>query len=228
MTTVPELIESLRGGLVVSCQAGAGSPLRDPRIIARLALSADIGGAVGLRVDSADDIRAVRQLCQLPLIGLSKQVGGYRPLITTSFNEAARIVAAGADIVAVEVSPDVPGSLRLIRRVCRELDVPVLADVATVEAGRRAVDAGAALVASTLSGYLARSMPPDEPDLSLVSELAQLGVPVLAEGRYRTRDEVVRAFGAGAHAVVVGSAITDPVSTTRWFAEATPAGRRPQ
>jgi N-acylglucosamine-6-phosphate 2-epimerase len=46
---------------------------------------------------------------------------------------------------------------------------------------------------------------------------------VLAEGRYATADDVRRAFDAGAHAVVVGTAITDPVALTRRFAAAAPA-----
>lgn len=218
-----DLLTCLAGGLIVSCQADASSPLRDSGVIARLALCAELGGAVALRVDSPGDIRAVRELCTLPVLGLHKRPGSYRPLITTSFDDAAGLVAAGADLVAIEVSPDSPDAVRLIERVARELGVPVVADVATLEAGEQAVAAGAQLVATTLSGYLHGSAAADGPDVGLVRHLAGLGIPVVAEGRYRTRDQVAAAFAAGAHAVVVGSAITDPRSTTSWFAAATPS-----
>ncbi|MEV4176804.1 hypothetical protein [Nonomuraea sp. NPDC049709] len=55
-----------------------------------------------------------------------------------------------------------------------------------------------------------------------VGALTSRGVRVIAEGRYRTEDHVRQAFAAGAWAVVVGGAITDPVSITRRLAAAAP------
>ena len=67
---------------------------------------------------------------------------------------------------------------------------------------------------------------PSEPDLELVERLAsELDCPVLAEGRYSTPDDVAAAFGAGAFAVVVGTAITDPIALTRRLAEAAARSR---
>jgi N-acylglucosamine-6-phosphate 2-epimerase len=43
---------------------------------------------------------------------------------------------------------------------------------------------------------------------------------VLAEGRIATPDQARAAFEVGAYAVVVGTAITDPVALTRGFAAA--------
>jgi N-acylglucosamine-6-phosphate 2-epimerase len=43
---------------------------------------------------------------------------------------------------------------------------------------------------------------------------------VFAEGRIATPDQARAAFDAGAFAVVVGTAITDPVALTRGFAAA--------
>jgi putative N-acetylmannosamine-6-phosphate epimerase len=45
-------------------------------------------------------------------------------------------------------------------------------------------------------------------------------VPVIAEGRFETPAQVARAFAIGAHAVVVGTAITNPREITRRFAAA--------
>jgi N-acylglucosamine-6-phosphate 2-epimerase len=115
-----------------------------------------------------------------------------------------------------------------------ELPVPVLADVDSLEAGVAAREAGAAAVATTLAGYTeaaaAAASPPADgraaasagPDLELVSALASaLDCPVFAEGRIATPAQARAAFDAGAFAVVVGTAITDPVALTRGFAAAT-------
>ena len=78
-----------------------------------------------------------------------------------------------------------------IRRLNRELGVPVLADVDTLEAGVRARAAGAAAVATTLSGYTGPGAPPEGPDIELVAALAaRLDCPVVAEGRYATPEQV--------------------------------------
>ncbi|WP_276205860.1 hypothetical protein [Deinococcus sp. LM3] len=42
----------------------------------------------------------------------------------------------------------------------------------------------------------------------------------MAEGRLKTPADAVRALELGAHAVVVGSAITRPDDVTRWFTAA--------
>ena len=53
---------------------------------------------------------------------------------------------------------------------------------------------------------------------------AELDCPVFAEGRISTPEQARAAFEAGAYAVVVGTAITDPVALTRSFAST--CGRR--
>jgi N-acylglucosamine-6-phosphate 2-epimerase len=75
-------------------------------------------------------------------------------------------------------------------------------------------------VATTLSGYTSDSPEREEPDLDLVKELVESSVPVVAEGHVRTPEQVRELFNGGAHAVVVGTAITDPVRITSWFAKA--------
>ena len=71
--TLSPALERLRGRLVVSVQADEGSPLRDPAHIAALSRAALLGGAAGLRLRSGEDIRAVRGLTDVPVIGLTKQ-----------------------------------------------------------------------------------------------------------------------------------------------------------
>lgn len=215
------MLGRLSGGLVVSCQAPPGHPLRSPATIALLARCAELGGAVAVRVNSPADVRAVKDAVALPVIGLHKVPGPpHRELITPGFDLAAGLVVAGADVVAVEATPATPGGVELVERIRAELGVPVMADVSTVDEGVRAWAAGADLVGSTLSGYTPDSPHREEPDLDLVAALAEKGIRVVAEGRLRTPDHVRDAFARGAYAVVVGTAITDPVAITRWLAAA--------
>jgi N-acylglucosamine-6-phosphate 2-epimerase len=105
-----------------------------------------------------------------------------------------------------------------------ELPGRIVADVDTASTGQAAAEAGAAAVATTLSGYTSEDTPAG-PDIALVAELSQgIDIPVLAEGRYSTPDEVWAAYGAGAFAVVVGTAITDPEELTRRLAMPPPLG----
>ncbi|MFZ9415961.1 MAG: N-acetylmannosamine-6-phosphate 2-epimerase, partial [Alphaproteobacteria bacterium] len=54
---------------------------------------------------------------------------------------------------------------------------------------------------------------------------AGLGAPVFAEGRFNTPALAAAAMRAGAHAVVVGSAITRPEVVAGWFAAAVAPAR---
>ena len=63
-------------------------------------------------------------------------------------------------------------------------------------------------------------MTPEGPDLELVRQLAALGKPLIAEGRYHTPALAVEALKAGADAVVVGTAITRTEVVTGWFFDA--------
>jgi len=224
------ILERIRGGLVVSCQAPAGSPLRDPLHMAAMARAAMAGGARGIRAEGAGDVAAIRASVALPLIGLRKlAVQGSAVYITPTLASAREMAAAGADVLAVDATlRPRPGGVppeEFLAALGRELPLPVLADVDGLEAGRRARAAGAAAVATTLSGYTKDGERPTEPDVGLVAALAaELDCPVVAEGRYASPEAVAAAFAAGAHAVVVGTAITEPVALTRRFAAAAPAG----
>jgi len=222
------LIDALRGGLIVSVQEDAVSPLADPMIIAALAQSVAIPGVVGLRINGPENIRAVRQVVDVPIIGIYKVYReDGRVWITPGFEMAQACIQAGASLIALDPNPvdRSPHGLveELIHRVHAELNVPVMADISTLEDGLSACQAGADLVATTMSGYAA---PPfaniyDPPDLELVRQLAQsLPVPIVAEGRYNTPELARQALEAGAHAVVVGSAITRPEVITQMFVRA--------
>lgn len=221
----PPLLESLRGRLIVSCQATAPSPLRRSDIIAALAETAVLGGAAGVRIDSPEDVAATRARVRVPIIGLFKQRTGSPVYITPTFAAARAVAGAGADIVAVQATrereTDAEPLGPLIRRLHEECGVLVMADVSTADEGLDAEAAGADVVATTMAGYTSQSRHLAGPDLQLVAELAaRLAVPVVAEGRIQTPDDAAAARRAGAWAIVVGRAITMPDAITARFAQA--------
>ena len=216
------LVSKIQDGLVVSCQAHGDHPLKDSTTLAALARCAETGGASAIRADSPEDVKRISQEVSVPVIGIYKVLlSGSRYFITPDFRHAQELVKASADAVALEAThenrPDDTELGDLIRGIHEHLGVAVMADVATVAEGLRAWHLGADLVATTLSGYTADSPTRDTPDYELVSSLAQQGVLVVAEGHVRTPAQVGELLERGAHAVVVGTAITDPISITSWF-----------
>ncbi|PFG29953.1 N-acetylmannosamine-6-phosphate 2-epimerase [Paramicrobacterium agarici] len=222
-----ERIAQLKHGFIASVQADEGSPLRDSRLIAALAHATVLGGANGLRINSPADIRAVREITDLPVIGLHKQHNGTRDVITPLVEHALELAQAGADIVAVDASREIRGGDLSIIGAVRDLTgLPVMADVSTLDEGLRAWDAGAALVGTTLSGYTPYTRAdPEHPDFALVEQLAARGVRVIAEGRLRSPADVVRVLDLGAYAAVVGRALTDPLITSARYAAAVASAR---
>ena len=208
-------------GLIVSCQARADNPLHGPQFMGAMALAARDGGAIAIRANGPDDIRAVTA-AGLPVIGIHKVFSSTHPVyITPNVAAVEAIVAAGARVVALDCTQrprDGEPPQTLIRRA-RDLGAEVFADISTLEEGLAAADFGATYVATTLSGYTAATEPkPAEPDLILLESLAaRLSVPIIAEGRYNTPSLVRQAFTSGAHAVVVGTMITNPREITRMF-----------
>jgi N-acylglucosamine-6-phosphate 2-epimerase len=248
-------LERMRGGLVVSVQATPDSPLGSSEHLTAIARAVEAGGAVGIRTEGIAAIRSIREAVEVPVIGLVKRrTAGSDVYITPRLEDALAAAEAGAELVAVDATGrSRPGGVtgaEFVAAAVAELPGRVVADVDSEGAGRAAADAGAAAIATTLSGYTdasgtglaaaaegpsaaGRAEPAAPgavpeligPDVSLVEALAGgLDVPVLAEGRYATPADVQAAFAAGALAVVVGTAITDPGELTRRLAAATPAG----
>jgi N-acylglucosamine-6-phosphate 2-epimerase len=218
---VKTFIEQVRGGLIVSCQALEDEPLHGAMIMARMALAAQMGGAVAIRANSPADIRAIKETVPLPLIGLYKD-GSEGVFITPTSRHAQDIIEAGADIIALDATrrqrpndeklADIVGVIHTAGRL-------VLADVSTFEEALAAQDAGADLIAPTLSGYTDYSPQLEGPDYALIQTMTQqLSIPVIAEGRIRTPEEARLVLAYGAVAVVVGSAITRPQIITEEFA----------
>ncbi len=221
---------NLRDKLIVSCQAFDGSPFRHPDCMARFAQAAVEGGAAGIRANGPEDIRAIRQAVDVPIIGIWKaEQDDGKILITPSFEAAQKLVEAGATLVAVDCTfrGQRYGALDRLQHIKQELGVPVLADIATVEEAVQAAQAGADAVLSTMRGYTPETEHVRAFEPSFIAQLVPaVDVPVLAEGHIQRPEEVRAALDAGAYAIVVGSAITRPELITRTFVSALEEWRR--
>lgn len=187
-------------------------------------MAAEQGGAKGIRANGVEDIRAIRAVTNLPIIGINKHwVEGYEVYITPDFAAAREIAEAGASVIALDATarPRPKESMaELIGLIRGELGKPVFADISTLEEGLAAVELGADFVATTLAGYTPYSSKTQGPDFDLIMQLADhVTVPIVAEGRFWAPEEVSRAFELGASAVVVGTAITNPREITRRFVQ---------
>lgn len=218
-----DIIYLLRNGLIVSCQALDGNPLKGSNYMAAMALAAELGGAVGIRANGTDDIRAIKNLVSIPVIGINKTNPSINNIyITPTYKEAEEIAVAGADIIALDGTsrerPDGVILKELIERIHFELHLPVMADVSTFEEGLEAWKSGADMVATTLSGFTNYSPKFKLPDFKLVQRLSvELPIPVIAEGRITSPEHLKKVFRLGAYAAVIGKMITNPMFITKKF-----------
>lgn len=225
--TVDEFLGAVSGRLIVSCQAGHDHPLRDTATIVRLAQCAVAGGAAAIRcggVGGIADVRAVARSVAVPVIGLTKQ-GTEGVYITPTVDAAVAVIEAGADVVAVDATRRPRPDGRPLTDTVQAIHLRgrlVMADVATVAEGVAAAEDGVDLISTTLSGYTTPGATPADPDIALVAALSAVlpSVPIIAEGRYHHPAQAVAAVAQGATAVVVGTAITDPMWITENFAAA--------
>ena len=207
-------LQALRGGLVVSCQAPASSPLHHPEVIAAMAAAAVQRGAVGVRIDSPSHIEAVRARVSQPIIGLWKQVLPPSAVyITPQAHHAEAVAQAGSDIIAVDATqrprPGQETLADLIEHIHTRLHKPVMADVDSLENALAAIEAGADCVGTTLFGYTEATDGETPPSLDLLRAMVdRCPVPVICEGGIAAPEMARAALEAGAYAVVVGTAIT--------------------
>jgi N-acylglucosamine-6-phosphate 2-epimerase len=218
-----EILRSIRGGLIVSCQAEVGEPLYGSHHMAAMARAAASGGAVGIRANGPVDIAAIRASVLLPIFGIYKAtLPDFEVRITPTIEHARQVALAGADVVGIDATrrphPEDLTIHQRIEAVRRATNCPIMADVSNLDEGLLAADAGADLVATTLSGYTEYSTQQDAPDFELIEQLARrLRIPVIAEGRIATPEQGRQALHMGAFAIVAGSAITRPQWITQRF-----------
>lgn len=226
--TGEQIAHAFHRGVIVSCHV---EELQEDGAFDALAYfvhAAMQGGAVGLRIEGTDRIRSVRKMTKLPIIGFVN--GTYpdqSPLITPRLDDIDALFSAGADIVAIDTTKrkrpgDTDGFL-FFEQARKRFHQPLWADIATFREGVRAAEMRADFVATTLSGYTPGTRTDDykTPDFTLIRELStSLTIPVIAEGRIWSPEDARHSLDIGAHAVVVGSAITRPQIITQMFVNA--------
>lgn len=222
-----EVLEKIRGGIIVSCQATADNPMHGAEIMARLAKAAELGGAVGIRANGLQDVPAVIAMTNLPVLALHKVDYPDSPVrITPTLADTQGLIETGAPMIALDATNRPrPNGESLADSVAAIHAAGLLAfgDCATRDDLEGAIEAGCDAIGTTLSGYTAESATDSaDPDLDLVAWfVTHSPVPVYAEGRYWTPQQAAAALEIGAHCVVVGTAITNPMKTTEYFVNQT-------
>jgi N-acylglucosamine-6-phosphate 2-epimerase len=211
-------------GLIVSCQIPVQSPLHGKVSTAVLAMAAQSSGAVAIRAEGFDSIKAIKEVVSIPVIGLIKTQGiNSGVYINSTISEIQMCIDAGSDFIAIDATGRPRASFEhladFVQAIRRITDIEIIGDVSNIEEGKAAAASGINILASTLAGHTPNSTK-DLPDLDLVASLVKLNAgPVIAEGGYRNLVDCKRAFDSGAYAICIGAAITDPWNSTKYYVD---------
>lgn len=221
------VLSKIKGGLIVSCQALNDEPLHSSYIMSRMAYAAMLGGAVGIRANSVEDIIEIRKQVNLPIIGIIKKIYEDSDVyITPTVKEVDALARCGVDIIAIDATDRMRPDARRLDDFFNEVrkkypDQLFMADCSNYEEGMHAAEIGFDIIGTTMSGYTPYTAGTKLPNFDLMRRLADnCRKPVIAEGGIWSPDELKKAFETGIHAAVVGTAITRPMDITRRFVEA--------
>lgn len=226
-----DILLKLKDCMIVSCQSEGDDPFNaDPEYMALFARAAEMGGAKGIRTQGIEKLKAIKRAVSLPVIGLLKgKFADGTVKITGSYNEVEQLIAAGADIIAIDGTfrerEGLSGS-DFIGECKNRYNCLILADIATYEEAMACEKAGADCISTTLNGYTPDTMQfHDGPNYDVLERIVKdVKIPVFAEGRYNTPAEAKHAMELGAYAVISGTAITRPRVCTSWFVDAVNEG----
>ena len=222
------ILNSIKGTIVVSVQAMPSEPLYLEKCMAAMMKSVVSGGAGALRVAGERDVRNAKRLFHVPVIGLTKPnviPKNWKEIvyITPTVKDVISLIEAGADIIAMDATQRKRPNDEKLQDLIKYVHINkrlAMADISTLEEGIKAQEAGADILSTTLAGYTLESAnsPAKEPDFELLQQLVEnTNLPVVLEGRIWEPEQVDRAFELGAHCVVIGSAITRPQLITKRF-----------
>ena len=227
------MTDRLKNKLIVSVQAEGNEPLNKSEHLLAMSQSVINGGAGALRLCGIDNIKYIKKNVSVPIIGLTKLEPTPinwldKVYITASLKDLKELLKTGVEFIAIdgtnrprEDSSTLKDQIELIK----EHGKIAVADVSTFEEGANASELGAGIISTTLSGYTkeTRYKANNGPDFDLLAELTEeLSTPVIMEGRIWEPNDVKEAFKIGAHAVVIGTAITRPHLITKRFLSAVP------
>lgn len=224
--TLTEILAATKDSIIVSCQALPNEPMycEEMSIMPFFANAAKQAGSKCIRTSSIRDVVEIKRVTGLPVIGLVKRVvEGYASYITPTMKEVDDLFNADSDIIALDCTMRERGDGSTVNEFIAQIkakypDVPLMADISTFEEGINAAKCGVNIVGTTLSGYTDYSPKTDGPDFELVQKLVDaLDIPVIAEGKIHTPEDAKKMLSLGAHAVVVGGAITRPLEIAQRF-----------
>ena len=214
------IVKILKGSLIASCQPIPRGPLDFSSFILASAKASIIGGAKGLRIEGFKNLKVIKKNLNLPVIGIKKRVSKNYPIIITPLlSDVEKLSELGAEIIAFDSTlrerPYSVGSLISKIHSCKRI---AMADCSTIKDATNAIENGADILSTTLSGYTNEKLPPKNPDFKFLNQLIKkFKVPIIAEGRFNTPVLYKKAIKSGAHAVVVGSALNRIELITKSF-----------
>ena len=95
----------MKRGLIVSCQALENEPLHSSFIMGRMAIAAQMGGAVGIRANGVEDILEIKKVVDLPIIGIiKKDYENMVSYITPTEKELKALIATNIDVIALDAT----------------------------------------------------------------------------------------------------------------------------
>lgn len=222
-------VESIKGRLVVSCQALPHEPLHSSFIMGRMAAAAKEGGARGIRANTREDIAEIKSQVDLPIIGIVKRdYEDSAVYITPTMKEIEELMEVKPEIIALDATGALRPGGKTLKDFFEEVkkaypDQLLMADCSTVEEALYADELGFDFIGTTMVGYTPQSkeLKIETNDFEIIREILQKAKhPVIAEGNINTPEKVKRVIELGCYSVVVGSIITRPQLITKAFAEA--------
>lgn len=225
---IMNILELLKNQVIISVQAMPNEPLYKEECLTAMMQSVVNGGAKGLRLAGARDVKNAKKLFDIPIIGLTKPdklPKNWKEVvyITPTLKEVNELIEANADIIATDATMRTrpKESLKEIIKHIKSHNKLAMADISTFEEGVNARNLGFDVISTTLSGYTQNSRQDlTTPDFDLLQNLVkELDCPIILEGRIWELSEVDKAFELGAHSVVIGSAVTRPQLITKRFCE---------
>lgn len=221
-------ISTVKGKLIVSCQALPNEPLHSSFIMGRMALAAKQGGAAGIRANTKEDILEIKKIVDLPVIGIVKRdYSDSAVYITPTMKEVDELVEAKPEIIALDATKDLRPNGVTLEEFYSEIRKKypkqlLMADCSTVEEAIFADKLGFDFIGTTLVGYTKQSkdLKIESNDFEIIKEiLSSVKHDVIAEGNINTPQKARRVLELGCYSVVVGSIITRPQLITKSFVE---------